>query len=47
MQIIVLEDTKEFISYAPKEVLKAQDRHPFDLLVCSYAEKRRILTVNI
>lgn len=32
-RIIVLEDTKEFISYAPKEVLIAQDRHPFDLLV--------------
>ncbi|XP_021731864.1 peptide deformylase 1A, chloroplastic isoform X2 [Chenopodium quinoa] len=33
MEIIVLEDTKEFISYAPKEEIKAQDRRPFDLLV--------------
>lgn len=32
-QIIVLEDTKEYISYAPKEETKAQDRRPFDLLV--------------
>lgn len=47
MQIIVLEDTKEYISYAPKEEIKAQDRRPFDLLVCSYAEKRIIVTVNI
>ncbi|XP_059457151.1 peptide deformylase 1A, chloroplastic/mitochondrial [Corylus avellana] len=33
LRIIVLEDTKEYISYAPKEVTKAQDRRPFDLLV--------------
>ncbi|KNA10561.1 hypothetical protein SOVF_143200 [Spinacia oleracea] len=33
LKIIVLEDTKEFISYAPKEEIKAQDRRPFDLLV--------------
>ncbi|KAK9282008.1 hypothetical protein L1049_004919 [Liquidambar formosana] len=33
LKIIVLEDTKEYISYAPKEETKAQDRHPFDLLV--------------
>eukprot|EP00252_Welwitschia_mirabilis_P007976 TRINITY_DN19685_c0_g1_i4.p1 TRINITY_DN19685_c0_g1~~TRINITY_DN19685_c0_g1_i4.p1 ORF type:complete len:164 (+),score=29.64 TRINITY_DN19685_c0_g1_i4:130-621(+) len=32
LQIIVLEDTKEYISYAPKEECRAQDRHPFDLL---------------
>ncbi|KAF2302569.1 hypothetical protein GH714_037810 [Hevea brasiliensis] len=31
--IIVLEDTKEYIGYAPKEETKAQDRRPFDLLV--------------
>ncbi|XWS19076.1 hypothetical protein CRYUN_Cryun32bG0100000 [Craigia yunnanensis] len=31
--IIVLEDTKEYISYAPKEETKAQDRRPFDLSV--------------
>lgn len=43
MQIIVLEDTKEYIGYAPKEEIKAQDRRPFDLLVCAYAEKRRVL----
>ncbi|XP_022998920.1 peptide deformylase 1A, chloroplastic [Cucurbita maxima] len=33
LRIIVLEDTKEYISYAPKEEIKAQDRRPFDLLV--------------
>ncbi|XP_061340085.1 peptide deformylase 1A, chloroplastic/mitochondrial [Gastrolobium bilobum] len=32
-RIIVLEDTKEYISYAPKEETQAQDRRPFDLLV--------------
>lgn len=32
-KIIVLEDTKEYISYAPKEDIKAQGRRPFDLLV--------------
>ncbi|KAG6527614.1 hypothetical protein ZIOFF_009737 [Zingiber officinale] len=30
--IIVLEDMKEYISYAPKNGIKAQDCHPFDLL---------------
>lgn len=34
LQIIVLEDTTEYISYAPKEEIEAQDRRPFDLLVC-------------
>ncbi|GAA0139020.1 hydrolase [Lithospermum erythrorhizon] len=33
LRIIVLEDTKEFIGYVPKEEIKAQDRRPFDLLV--------------
>ncbi|KAL6996559.1 Peptide deformylase 1A, chloroplastic/mitochondrial [Sarracenia purpurea var. burkii] len=33
LKIIVLEDTKEYISYAPEEDTKAQDRRPFDLLV--------------
>lgn len=33
IQIIVLEDTKEYISYAPKEEVLAQERRPFDLLV--------------
>ncbi|XVE89119.1 hypothetical protein DITRI_Ditri19aG0125000 [Diplodiscus trichospermus] len=33
LRIIVLEDTTEYISYAPKEETKAQDRRPFDLLV--------------
>lgn len=33
MQIIVLEDTTEYISYAPKEEIMAQERRPFDLLV--------------
>ncbi|KAF4393342.1 hypothetical protein F8388_023146 [Cannabis sativa] len=31
--LILLEDTKEYISYAPKEETKAQDKRPFDLLV--------------
>ncbi|KAL5975305.1 Peptide deformylase 1A, chloroplastic/mitochondrial [Asimina triloba] len=31
--IIVLEDTKEYISYARKDEIEAQDRRPFDLLV--------------
>ncbi|GLT32147.1 hypothetical protein SLA2020_068340 [Shorea laevis] len=33
LKIIVLEDTEEYISYAPKEETRAQDRHPFDPLV--------------
>ncbi|KAK3016693.1 hypothetical protein RJ639_007098 [Escallonia herrerae] len=33
LKIIVLEDTNEYIGYAPKEETKAQDRRPFDLLV--------------
>ncbi|XP_022714846.1 peptide deformylase 1A, chloroplastic/mitochondrial [Durio zibethinus] len=33
LRIIVLEDTTEYISCAPKEEIKAQDRRPFDLLV--------------
>ncbi|KAK1416792.1 hypothetical protein QVD17_25909 [Tagetes erecta] len=33
LKIIVLEDTEEYIGYAPKEDVKAQDRRPFDLLV--------------
>ncbi|KAK4762868.1 hypothetical protein SAY87_013602 [Trapa incisa] len=33
LRIIVLEDTIEYISYAPKEEIKAQDRRPFDMLV--------------
>ncbi|XP_071717203.1 peptide deformylase 1A, chloroplastic-like [Rutidosis leptorrhynchoides] len=33
LKIIVLEDTEEYIGYAPKEETKAQDRRPFDLLV--------------
>ncbi|KAK9923175.1 hypothetical protein M0R45_031607 [Rubus argutus] len=33
LRIIVLEDTKEYISYAPKDEIKVQDRRPFDLLV--------------
>ncbi|XP_075503648.1 peptide deformylase 1A, chloroplastic-like [Primulina tabacum] len=33
LRIIVLEDTKEYIGYAPKEETKRQDRRPFDLLV--------------
>ncbi|XP_043687153.1 peptide deformylase 1A, chloroplastic [Telopea speciosissima] len=33
LKIIVLEDTKEYISYAPKEETSKQERCPFDLLV--------------
>lgn len=33
LKIIVLEDTEEYIGYAPKEDTKSQDRRPFDLLV--------------
>ncbi|KAF0917890.1 hypothetical protein E2562_021615 [Oryza meyeriana var. granulata] len=33
LKIIVLEDTQEYISYAPKKDIEAQDRRPFDLLV--------------
>ncbi|KAL0921160.1 hypothetical protein M5K25_008207 [Dendrobium thyrsiflorum] len=33
LRIIVLEDTKEYISYASKNETEAQDRRPFDLLV--------------
>ncbi|XP_073147273.1 peptide deformylase 1A, chloroplastic [Henckelia pumila] len=33
LRIIVLEDTKEYIGYAPKEETKKQDRKPFELLV--------------
>lgn len=43
LQIIVLEDTKEYISYAPKEETKEQDRHPFDLLVCQHRFRNMLL----
>ncbi|KAF8095075.1 hypothetical protein N665_0341s0003 [Sinapis alba] len=33
LRIIVLEDTREYISYAPKEETFAQNRRPFDLTV--------------
>uniref|UniRef100_A0A7C8YKY4 Peptide deformylase n=1 Tax=Opuntia streptacantha TaxID=393608 RepID=A0A7C8YKY4_OPUST len=33
LKIIVLEDTEEYISYAAKQDVKAQDRRPFDLLI--------------
>jgi peptide deformylase len=36
MQIIVLEDKEEYISYNTEEETKAQDRRPFDLLVCMF-----------
>ncbi|PIN10137.1 Peptide deformylase [Handroanthus impetiginosus] len=41
LRIIVLEDTKEYISYAPKEETKAQDRRPFDLLVVLNPELKK------
>jgi hypothetical protein len=47
LQIIVLEDTKEYISYAPKEETKAQDRRPFDLLVCDSTGKVKIQMILI
>ncbi|CAI0474406.1 unnamed protein product [Linum tenue] len=40
LRIIVLEDTQEYISYVPEEETKAQDRRPFDLLVCGQGTKR-------
>ncbi|KAK9101960.1 hypothetical protein Sjap_019214 [Stephania japonica] len=33
LKIIVLEDTKEYISYQPRKEIEAQDRRAFDLLV--------------
>uniref|UniRef100_A0A8R7PQX1 Peptide deformylase n=1 Tax=Triticum urartu TaxID=4572 RepID=A0A8R7PQX1_TRIUA len=36
LKIIVLEDTQEYISYASKEDIDAQDRRSFDLLVGCY-----------
>lgn len=36
LQIIVLEDTQEYISYAPKKDIEEQDRRPFDLLVGTF-----------
>ena len=47
MLIIVLEDTKEYISYVSKEEAKTQDRRPFDLLVCLDVEKRRLFYLNL
>lgn len=47
LQIIVLEDTKEYISYAPKEETKAQDRRPFDLLVCDSTGNVKIQMILI
>ncbi|KAL6568064.1 Peptide deformylase 1A, chloroplastic/mitochondrial [Orobanche hederae] len=41
MVIIVLEDTKEYISYAPKQETEAQDRRPFDLLVVINPELKK------
>ena len=43
MQIIVLEDKEEYISLDTKEETEAQDRRPFDLLVCPSANKTRAL----
>jgi hypothetical protein len=34
LQIIVLEDKEEYIRFTLKEETEAQERHPFDLLVC-------------
>jgi peptide deformylase len=36
LQTIVLEDTQEYISYAPKKDIEAQDQRPFDLLVGTF-----------
>lgn len=33
-KIVVLEDTKELMSYTSPEEIEAQQRVPFDLLVC-------------
>ncbi|KAG4906445.1 hypothetical protein JHK84_054950 [Glycine max] len=40
IKIIVLEDTKEYISYVSKEEAKTQHRRPTDLLVCLDVEMR-------
>lgn len=34
LEIVVLEDTKELMSYTSPEEIEAQQRVPFDLLVC-------------
>ncbi|CAN8305113.1 unnamed protein product [Cochlearia groenlandica] len=41
LRIIVLEDTKEYISYAPKEEILAQQRRPFDLMVMVNPELKK------
>ncbi|KAJ6342513.1 hypothetical protein OIU78_010446 [Salix suchowensis] len=47
LRIIVLEDTAEYIGYAPKDETKAQDRRPFDLLVRLLVWLRENITINI
>ncbi|EYU21618.1 hypothetical protein ABFS82_09G094700 [Erythranthe guttata] len=42
LRIIVLEDTKEYISYASKQETEAQDRRPFDLLVVINPKLKKI-----
>lgn len=34
LQMIVVEDKEEYIRFTLKEEAEAQERHPFDLLVC-------------
>lgn len=40
LQIIVLEDTKEYIGYADRKEVEAQDRRPFNLLVIQYLDSK-------
>lgn len=41
LKIIVLEDTEEYIGYAPNELTKAQERRPFDLIVIINPELKK------
>lgn len=41
LRIIVLEDTKQYISYQPKQEIEQQDRRPFDLLVVINPELKK------
>ena len=47
IQIIVLEDTKEYISYAPKEETFAQNRRPFDLMVIKISSFKLLKLVRV
>lgn len=46
-QIIVLEDTKQYISYQPKQEIEEQDRRPFDLLVCEFINQWALVEYDV